>query len=93
MNKIEYGTEFLDQLKDSVHDLYDDNKELREEIERLKEIGDNQKLIITRRKKEMRILNNRISKAIEYIKYWTQDGGIILSWESVIKILEGEEVE
>ena len=35
MNKIEYGTEFLDQLKDSVHDLYDDNKELRKEIERL----------------------------------------------------------
>ena len=69
MNKIEYGTEFLDQLKDSVHDLYDDNKELREEIERLKEIGDNQKLIITRRKKEMTILNNRISKEIEYNKY------------------------
>ena len=35
MNKIEYGTEFLDQLKDSVHDLYDENKELKKEIERL----------------------------------------------------------
>ena len=38
MNKIEYGTEFLDQLRDSVHDLYDENKELKKEIERLNNI-------------------------------------------------------
>jgi predicted nucleic acid-binding Zn-ribbon protein len=38
VNKIEYGTEFLDQLKDSVHDLYDENKELKKEIERLNKI-------------------------------------------------------
>ena len=38
MNKIEYGTEFLDQLKDRVHDLYDENKELKKEIERLNNI-------------------------------------------------------
>ena len=41
MNKIEYGTEFLDHLKDSVHDLYDENKELKKEIERLKEQSNN----------------------------------------------------
>lgn len=29
MNEIEYGTEFLDQLKDSVHDLYDENIKLK----------------------------------------------------------------
>ena len=33
MKYIQYGTEFLDQLKDSVHDLYEDNKELRELLE------------------------------------------------------------
>jgi cell division septum initiation protein DivIVA len=38
VNKIEYGTEFLDQLKDSIHDLYDENKELKKEIERLNNI-------------------------------------------------------
>ena len=38
MKKIEYGTEYLDHLKDSVHDLSDDNKELRKEIERLNNI-------------------------------------------------------
>lgn len=32
MKNIEYGTEFLDQLKDSVHDLYDENKELKDRI-------------------------------------------------------------
>jgi len=35
---IKEGTEFLDQLKDSVHDLYDENKELKKEIERLNNI-------------------------------------------------------
>lgn len=44
-------------------------------------------------KKQIVQYEERIDKAIEYIKYWTQDDGIILSWESVIKILEGEEVE
>lgn len=39
MKYIKEGTEILDQLKDSVHDLYDDNKELRKEIERLKEVN------------------------------------------------------
>lgn len=29
MNEIEYGTEFLDQLKDSVHDLYEENIKLK----------------------------------------------------------------
>ena len=38
MHKIDYGTEFLEQLKDSVHDLYDENKELKKEIERLNNI-------------------------------------------------------
>ena len=40
MNKIEYGTEFLDQLKDRVHDLYDENKELKQKVERLNNILD-----------------------------------------------------
>lgn len=61
MKNIQYGTEFLDQLKDKVH-------EQQWEIERLNEKENNQKLIIERRKKEMRILNNRINKAIEYIE-------------------------
>lgn len=38
MKCIQEGTEFLDQLKDSVHDLYDENKELKKEIERLNNI-------------------------------------------------------
>ena len=38
MKYIEEGTEFLDQLKDNVHDLYDENKELKKEIERLNKI-------------------------------------------------------
>ncbi len=38
MKYIEYGTEFLDQLKDSVHDLYDENKELKQKIKRLNNI-------------------------------------------------------
>lgn len=33
MKKIEYGTEFLDQLKDSVHQLYDENKELQQRLD------------------------------------------------------------
>ena len=37
MKNIQYGTEFLDQLKDRVHDLYDENVKLKEEIKRLKE--------------------------------------------------------
>ena len=32
------GTEFIDELKDRVHDLYDKNVELKEEIERLNNI-------------------------------------------------------
>ena len=61
MNKIEYGTEFLDQLKDSVHDLYDENKELKKEnrfqmklIEKMNENNDR--------------LQARINEAIEYIE-------------------------
>lgn len=38
MKNIQYGTEFLDQLKDRVHDLYDENVKLKEEIERLNNI-------------------------------------------------------
>ena len=33
--EIKHGTEFLDKLKDHVHDLYDENKVLKKEIERL----------------------------------------------------------
>ena len=51
-------------------------------------IAENMKLII-----ENHDLKEKINKAIEYIKYWTQDDGIILSWENVIKILEGEEID
>jgi regulator of replication initiation timing len=38
VKNIQYGTEFLDQLKDRVHDLYDENVKLKEEIERLNNI-------------------------------------------------------
>ena len=38
MKYIKYGTEFLDQLKDRVHDLYDENKELKQKVERLNNI-------------------------------------------------------
>ena len=54
MNKIEYGTEFLDQLKDRVHDLYDKNKELLSSNVRLRE--------------EKIKLKSIINKAIEYIE-------------------------
>ena len=40
MKCIKEGTEFLDQLKDSVHDLYDENVEKDKEIERLNKILD-----------------------------------------------------
>lgn len=32
------GTEFLDELKDRVHDLYDENHKLKEEVKRLNNI-------------------------------------------------------
>lgn len=54
MKKIEYGTEFLDQLKDSVHDLYDRNQEL---------LSSNVKL-----REEKIKLKGIIDKAIEYIE-------------------------
>jgi len=72
VNKIEYGTEFLDQLKDSVHDLYDENKELKKEIERL---------------------NNRISKAIEYIEYVIFLNGHNAFKDRILEILKGEDNE
>ena len=34
MKYIKEGTEFLDQLKDSVHDLYDEKKELQQRIDK-----------------------------------------------------------
>ena len=61
MNKIEYGTEFLDQLKDSVHDLYDENKELK------KENRFQMKLIDEMNKNNDR-LQAKINEAIEYIE-------------------------
>lgn len=82
-----------DMLKDRVHEQYDEIKKLKEDVDYYKSSRDELITSNTKLREEKIRLNNIINKAIEYIKYWTQDGGIILSWESVIKILEGEEVE
>ena len=75
MKYIKEGTEFLDHLKDSVHDLSDDNKELRKEIERLSKkseiLEENNKLLIQQKSQlyeDLDIAYKRIDEAIEYIK-------------------------
>ena len=59
MKYIQYGTEFLDQLKDKVH-------EQQWEIERLKEE-------LKREQDNSIYLEERINKAIEYIKELMDD--------------------
>lgn len=94
MNKIEYGTEFLDQLKDSVHDLYDENKELKKEIERLNK--ENELL----KSNPNFVYAMRNNKAIEYIdnlkidseqEYYNGKTNMYEDYVKIIKdILKGE---
>lgn len=85
MKKIEYGTEFLDQLKDSVQDLYDRNQEL---------LSSNVKL-----REEKIKLKGIINKTIELLEnsYIDLDDKLIIDnrdystyeLEDLIKILKG----
>ena len=88
MNKIEYGTEFLDQLKDSVHDLYDENKELK------KENRFQMKLIEGMNKNNDR-LQAKINKAIEYIEDTSKRVDIFkrLYCKDLLEILKGDSNE
>ena len=79
MNKIEYGTEFLDQLKDSVHDLYDRNQEL---------LSSNVKL-----REEKIKLKGIINKAIEYIEQHNDYFLLKREVKKVLDILKGVDKE
>lgn len=68
MKYIEYGTEFLDQLKDRVHDLYDENKELKQEIERLKEMKLHTEKYASEMEDKYILVKSKNDKAIEYIE-------------------------
>ena len=70
MKCIKEGTEFLDQLKDRVHDLYDENKELKQEIERLNDYISFYEDLSKKQNKEIERLNNIIDKALKYIETW-----------------------
>ena len=67
MKYIKEGTEFLDQLKDSVHDLYDENKELKKEIERLKEMKLHTEKYASEMEDKYILEKNKNVKAIEHI--------------------------
>jgi len=79
VNKIEYGTEFLDQLKDSVHDLYDRNQEL---------LSSNVKL-----REEKIKLKGIINKAIEYIEQHNDYFLLKREVKKVLDILKGVDKE
>ena len=94
MKYIQYGTEFLDQLKDSVHDLYEDNKELRELLEykndKIKRLKEKIKGYEQERERVLNIIEERNHKAIEYIEKHivaTETENILL------EILKGEDNE
>ena len=81
MKYIKEGTEFLDQLKDKVHDLYDENKELKQEIERLNNV--------------INITKNNIEITMQIIKEQPtgNDEWLIERLNGINKILKGVDKE
>lgn len=65
--EIKYGTEFLDKLKDHVHDLYDENQQLKADLQ---EANDNATWWHNRWNSEHKQLgetSKRIGKAISIL--------------------------
>ena len=86
MKYIQYGTEFLDQLKDSVHDLYDENKELKKE-------NRFQMKLIEKMNKNNDRLQERINEAIEYINTMPLTKGTDWYRIELLDILNGVDKE
>jgi peptidoglycan hydrolase CwlO-like protein len=66
--EIKYGTEFLDNLKDHVHDLYDENQQLKADLQ---EANDNATWWQNRFKSEHmqnKELQTKIDEITEYLK-------------------------
>ena len=71
MNKIEYGTEFLDQLKDKVHEQHDEIQKLKEDVEYYKS-SRNELISSNRKLREEKIkLKDIIKKARKTLVEWT----------------------
>ena len=87
--EIKYGTEFLDKLKDDVHDLFDENTQLKADLH---EVRDNAIWWQNRFNSEYmqkRELQQRNDKAIEYIK----NNYPVCAGADLLKILSGEDNE
>lgn len=66
--EIKHGTEFLDKLKDHVHDLYDENQQLKADLQ---EANDNTTWWQNRFKSEhmqKKELQTKIDEITEYLK-------------------------
>lgn len=85
MNKIEYGTEFLDQLKDKVH-------EQQEEIERLKEMKLHTEKYASEMEDKYILEKNKNNKAIEYIEQHNDYFLLKREVKELLNILKGVEL-
>ena len=79
MKYIQYGTEFLDQLKDKVHEQQWEIEELKEELKREQD--------------NSIYLEERINKAIEELEIWQPKEKILQEEkEYILDILKGVEL-
>ena len=96
----------LDRLKDNIHELYEENKQLKEKIN-IYENPDDMTLMFMwcdeKAKDKIKDLQHKIDKAIEYIKHswWLRTDQVydtskdLKDWEAIelLEILEGKENE
>lgn len=82
-----------DALKDNIHHLAEENKQLKEELETLKDAFDFNLGAIENIRKEKHKLEDKIDKAIEYIKE-LQNSCIVFSniaYKELLEILGDKE--